>query len=117
MDRLTERLDDIELLLNPKFKDRNYSLSKHEQEVFVALYVGKRLTLNQIAKRIGFTTDMVNNYLINIIGKGVPIQKEIVEDLLVFSIDPDFRDLQARRNLLNIDPKVSQQVVQFEFEQ
>lgn len=82
----------------------------------MALYVGKSMTLGQIAKRLGFTNDMVNNYLINLIGKGVPIQKEIVEDLLVFSIDPDFRDMQARRNLLNIDPRVSKQVVQFDFE-
>jgi DNA-directed RNA polymerase specialized sigma subunit len=114
IDKLTERLDEIELLINPKFRNTNFQLSRREQEVFMALYVGKSMTLSQIAKRLGFTTDMVNMYLINMISKGVPLQKELVDDLLVFSIEPDFKDLQTRRNILNIDPRIAKQMVERE---
>ena len=114
LDKLTERLDELELIVNPKFRNTNFQLSKREQEVFMALYIGKSLDLKGISKMLGFTTDMVNMYLINMISKGVPIQKELVDDVLVFSIASDFKDLQARRNILNIDPRISKQMVEWE---
>ncbi|MBN1793163.1 sigma-70 family RNA polymerase sigma factor [Candidatus Woesearchaeota archaeon] len=116
IDKLAERLDELELCVNPKkFRSLSSKLTPREQEVFMALYVGKSMSLSQISKRLGFTADMVNLYLFNLTSKGVPLQKELLDDVLVFSIDPEFKDLQARRNVLNIDPRVSKQMVAQEF--
>lgn len=111
MDKLTERLDDLEMRLNPaKQANSDIKLTLREQEVFMVLYLGKIFTSAEIAKRLGFTEDMVNLYLINIITKGVPVVKELMDDLLVFSLEPEFKDLQARRNVLEIDSRVAQQI-------
>ncbi len=111
MDKLTERIDEIEMKLNPAkpFKS-DIKLTLREQEVFMVLYMGKSFTLTEIAKRLGFTDDMVNLYLINMITKGVPVVKELHDDLLVFSLDHEFKDLQARRNVLEIDSRIAQQI-------
>jgi len=85
-------------------------LTLREQEVFMILYLGKRFTTIDIAKRLGFTEGMVNLYLINLITKGVPVVKELLDDLLVFGLEPEFKDLQARRNVLEIDSRVAQQI-------
>jgi hypothetical protein len=111
MDKLTERLDDLEMRLNPaKQAKSDIKLTLREQEVFMVLYLGKIFTSSDIAKRLGFTEDMVNLYLINLITKGVPVVKEIIDDLLVFSLESEFKDLQARRNILEIDSRIAQQI-------
>ena len=112
INKLTERLDEIELLINPRFKMTNVQLSKREQEVFVGICAEKSISLASLAKRLGFTTDMVSMYIINMLGKGVPIRKELVDDLLVFSIEPEFKDMQSRRNILNLDTKVAPQTAE-----
>lgn len=111
IDKLSERLDELELVLNPgKLTKSDINLTPREQEVFMSLYLGKAQPPSQIAKLLGFTEDMVNMYLFNIISKGVPVRKELVDDILVFSLDSEFKDLQARRNVLEIDPHISRQV-------
>jgi DNA-binding CsgD family transcriptional regulator len=112
IDKLTERLDNLDIVLNPKFQVGSVQLTKREQEVFLALSSSSGLTAVQVAKVLGFTPDMVNLYIINMIGKGVPIRKELAGDLLVFSIESDFKDIQLRRNILNIDSRLSRQAVE-----
>ena len=111
LDKISERLDELELVVNPdRAKKLDARLTPREQEVFMALYTGKRVSPKQAAKILGFTEDMVNMYILNITSKGVPVRREIVDDVLVFSLDPEFKDLQARRNVLEIDPRIAKQV-------
>jgi DNA-binding NarL/FixJ family response regulator len=111
VDKLSERLDELELLINPdKAKLVNVKLTPREQEVFMALYLSKGLTEAEVAKHLGFTRQMVDMYLFNLISKGVPVRKELVGDVVVFRIEPDFKDLQARRNVLEIDPRITRQL-------
>jgi len=114
VDKICERLDELELVVNPgKFKRVDAKLTPREQEVFMMLYLSKGLSLGEIARRLGFTQDMVNSYIFNLISKGVPVRKELVGDVLVFSLDPEFKDLQARRNVLEIDPRISRQMTMY----
>jgi hypothetical protein len=112
IDKLAERLDELELLMNPKFKLDNVELNRKEQEVFAALFIGKGLSLTQLSKVLGITVDAANMYLFNLISKGVPIQKEMVGNVLVFSVDPTFKDMQARRNILKLDQKITKQLLE-----
>ena len=43
--------------------------------------------------------------------KGVPINKTYVEDTMFLALDTNFKDLQARKNLLNIDEKISKEML------
>lgn len=111
VEKLSERLDELELIINPeKAKKIDAKLTPREQEVFMTLYVGKAMSYSQIAKLLGFTDDMVSMYILNLISKGVPIHRELINDVLVFRLDPEFKDLQARRNVLEIDPRIAKQV-------
>ena len=111
IDKLSERLDELELRLNPEKQYKsNIKLTPREQEVFMVLYLSKELRPEEIAKRLGFTTEMTNMYLFNIVSKGVPVKKELVSDLLVFSLDSEFKDLQARKNILEIDQNIASQI-------
>ncbi|KYK26035.1 hypothetical protein AYK26_01145 [Euryarchaeota archaeon SM23-78] len=111
VNKLSERLDELELVLNPgKARKLDVKLSPREQEVFMTLYLGKALPVVEIAKHLGFTEDMVSMYVLNLISKGVSIHRELVNDVVVFSLDPEFRELQARRNVLEIDPRIARQV-------
>jgi DNA-binding NarL/FixJ family response regulator len=111
MDKLSERLDEFELLLNPhKSRAMGVKLTPREQEVFMTIYMSKGLTEIEIARRLGFTEEMVSLYIFNLISKGVPVRKELASDAVVFSLDSDFKDLQARRNVLEIDPRITRQL-------
>lgn len=111
LNKISERMDELELVLNPsQAKRMDIKLTPREQEVFMTLYIGKTLPPTQIAKRLGFTEDMVNMYIFNLITKGVPVRKELLNDVLVFSLDPEFKDLQARRNVLDINPRITRQM-------
>jgi len=97
--------------MNPdRARKLDIQLTHREQEVFMTLYLNKELSLKDLARRLGFTEDMVNMYLLNILAKGVPIKRELVDDLLVFSLDSEFKDLQARRNVLEINPRIAGQL-------
>jgi hypothetical protein len=111
IDKLAERMDDFEMNMNPgKARKYDIKLTPREQEVFTILYLSKELALAQIAKQLGFTSDMVNLYIFNLVSKGISINKELIDDVLVFSLDPEFKELQARRNILEIDPRIMRQL-------
>jgi DNA-binding NarL/FixJ family response regulator len=111
MDKLAERLDELEFLVNPdKFRKMDVRLTPREQEVFMTLYINKELSSSQIAKRLGFTEEMVNAYIFNLLSKGVPVKRELADDLVVFSLESDFKELQARRNVLDIDSRIARQL-------
>jgi DNA-binding CsgD family transcriptional regulator len=111
LEKVSERLDELELMVNPdRTRKLDIQLTHREQEVFMTLYLNKELSLKDLARRLGFTEDMVNMYLLNILAKGVPIKRELVDDLLVFSLDSEFKDLQARRNVLEINPRIAGQL-------
>ncbi|MBU1198248.1 MAG: hypothetical protein KKF46_01415 [Nanoarchaeota archaeon] len=108
INKISERLDELELAVNPhKSEQMDIKLSPREQEVFMILYLSRGKSIQDVSKRLGFTQDRVNLYLMNLMSKGVPVKKEIVDDVLVFSLESEFKDLQARRNILEIDPRIA----------
>lgn len=114
LNKLTERIDEMQLTMNPQLNTVKFDveLSLREQEVFMSLYVSERpVTLVDIARRIGLTEEMVSNILFKITMKGIPINKTYVEDTMFLALDTNFKDLQARKNLLNIDEKVSKEML------
>ncbi|MBN2459710.1 helix-turn-helix transcriptional regulator [Candidatus Woesearchaeota archaeon] len=104
-------MDELELAVNPdKAQKQDIRLTPREQEVFMALYLNKELSSKDLARRLGFTESMVNMYLLNILAKGVPVKRELVDDVVVFGLESGFKDLQARRNVLDINPRIAGQL-------
>jgi hypothetical protein len=114
VEKLSDRVDELTLLLKPSeaIKDYQFELSLREQEVFLVLYaVNKKMSVAAIAKRLGLTQDKVKNYIYNMLSKKVPISKEYHNNKMFFYLDERFKILQARQNIIKIDPSVSKQLL------
>lgn len=117
VDKLTQRLDEIQMVLmtsdkdsigNNSYKADIKKLTKREQEVFMILYTNEssNLTFYDIAKKLGLKEDMVRNYISELSSKGIPILKKFVSNKVYISIDPGFKDFQTRENVLGINPEI-----------
>lgn len=107
IDKLSERMDRIELLLAPKQQLSRIELSHREQEIFLILYsASEKLTKKMMARRLGFTEEMVAGYLANIIAKGVPILRQVMDSEEHFFIDIKFRELQAKHKLVPLNESI-----------
>lgn len=114
IENLSERVDELTMLINPKetMDKYDFDLTMREQEVFLVLYaIQKKMSAAAIAKRLGLTIDKVNTYLYNLISKKVPILKEYHNNKIFFYLDDKFRSLQARHSIIKIDSSVSKQLL------
>jgi len=127
IDKLNERLDEISMFigLHPqKYPvpiqsesveiDQSHHLTRNEQEVFIVLYTlgeEKSVTYRDIAKQLNMSETLVMNYITNIIEKGVPVIKDNEDNEIHLRLDPEFKNLQAKQNILNINETVSAKVI------
>ena len=112
LEKMNERIDEIQMTVNPEIEERNnINLTNREQEVFMVLYSEEKIILKEVAKKLGFTEEMVNKYIYNLISKGIPVLREYNNETVSFSIDLKFKDLQAKKNLLNINESISREIL------
>lgn len=112
MDKINERIDELQVAVNPEVENHNnITLTNREQEVFMVLYAEETIILKDIAKKLGFTEEMVNKYIYNLISKGIPVLRNYTEDTLSFSLDLKFKDIQAKKNILNINESISKEIL------
>lgn len=109
IEKLSERIDKIQFFLEGK-KEKKYdiiSLTKKEQEIFIVLYTSEDfMDYSEIAKKTTLTFSLVQAYISNIIAKGVPILKKYISNRAFLYLDPAFKSLQAKENLVEIDSSV-----------
>ncbi|MBW2977649.1 hypothetical protein KY331_02280 [Candidatus Woesearchaeota archaeon] len=114
--KLNERIDEIfnvlsnltgkKLLKKPKFEDID-PLTTTEKNVFLNLYTEEKpLTYHQLAKKIKISIPLVREYVTNLLQKGIPIQKIYVNTIPHILLDPKFKNLQAKKNILKIEQKI-----------
>ncbi len=114
IDKLSERLDELQMALNPdmSYDQFDVELTHREQETFMVLYAERELLSSQeIARRLGFTEEMVNRYVFNLISKGIPVIRDYDNGVLTLRLDNRFKDLQARKNVLKINESVNKQLM------
>jgi predicted transcriptional regulator len=114
IDKMNERLDQIQMaiqkLTGVKIETSHpykpISLSKEEQLVFLILYTQDEvqgcITYPAIAQRIKVSEELAKGYVTNMIEKGVPIVKRYINKKAYLSIDPEFKEIQAKENILGI---------------
>lgn len=122
IEKLSERLDNIQIYLTeisrmlniePIEKDQNdylninVKLTRHEKEVFGLIYSlceqNIRPTLKRTSTRLGYTEEMVKEYLLSLMEKGIPLTLAKTKDDILIDMEPGFRKLQAKKNILDID--------------
>lgn len=116
LNKLTERLDKLEIFLQKhglkteqteKFKPTR--LSKREQEIFLILYtleeVKGSVTYLDIAHRVSLPEDIIASYISNMLQKGLPIIKKYIANETHLNLNPKFKALQAKENILQIEQR------------
>ena len=109
--KLKERLDEVELQLSDftgkkvmqaaDFKD--IVLNAREKEIFLMLYsrTGDLIDYREISKCLGYTESMAQKLVSSMIGKGIPVIKKYFDNNVYLVLDADFRNLQAKENIIN----------------
>ena len=117
LDQLAERMDKMQVFLQqhhgfaaeklPRFNVM--PLSKKEKEVFLLLYAmeetRKEVAVAELAKRLSMSENLVQNFVMNLVEKGVPILKKYVQGKSYLFLNKDFKELQAKENILDIEQK------------
>jgi uncharacterized coiled-coil DUF342 family protein len=123
IDKLNEKLEEVMMFIqhlskkNIKLKKHKFtikSLTRKEQEIFLALYtLGQNkepVTYTGIARFLCITPYLTQNYITNLIEKGIPIQKRYADNEVNLTINTQFRELQAKKNIVKINESVSKKI-------
>ena len=122
MDKLGERIDEISMVLRqsniiidekPSFAPQK--LTQNEQEFFLAIYTIQdekgRTSYEELAQKLTIPVTLVQAYLTTLISKGIPISKRYINNQVFVYIDPDFKSLQAKENILSISEMAIERVI------
>ena len=114
LDKLSERIDNIQMYLescqgNFIAKRSNFDvkrLNRREQEVFLVIYTLEEekgsVTYEDISRKLGMSEQLASNYITSLIEKGVPIIKRYTNSRPHLRLDPEFKTLQAKENILQL---------------
>jgi DNA-binding MarR family transcriptional regulator len=104
IDKLTTRLNHMELLLEGQTKRFEVQpLTYPEKQVFLIFYTEEApLTYADIALKTNYTESLVQHHIASLIEKGIPIIKSYFNSTPFMKLNPDFKELQAKENLLNL---------------
>lgn len=117
IDKMNERLDQVQLILKrltgidikKEHPFQNIDLTKEEKDVFLILYTQEEIrgciTYMDISKKLGISEELAKGYITNMIEKGVPIIKRYINRKAYINIDPEFKEIQAKENILNINQR------------
>ena len=123
MEKLAERLERIELFLqtNSNFIIEEGSfdvkpLTFIEQQVFLVIYALEDekglVSYVEIARKTDLPHYMVSEFIARLAEKGIPLIRKYVNNLPYIKLNPDFKRLQAKENILMID-KAKKELVNF----
>ncbi|MCX6708656.1 MAG: hypothetical protein NTW67_03340 [Candidatus Woesearchaeota archaeon] len=110
LDKLTERVDELTLLVKGSKVEKNFEiqpLSGREKEVFQTLYLLTEsqpyASYDQIAKDLPMSKSVVMDHITRMIQKGVPVVKKLDGTTVFLKLDPDFRLLQSKQNVIGLN--------------
>jgi len=110
LDKLTERVDELTLLIKGRKDEKNFSiqpLTSKEKDVFHALYVLTEsqpyASYEQVARKTSLTKGIVMDHVTSMIQKGVPVLKKLDSTTVFLKLDQDFRQIQAKKNVIGLN--------------
>lgn len=123
MDKLSERVDQLCMSLQNFLNETDMptdtsetqyeieELNDYEKELFLRIYCQQGpITYDELAEMMETSPALVQNYVKNLIVKGIPIVKRYISKKIYISLEQRFRSLQTRYNILNIEPTIMQKV-------
>jgi len=114
LEKLTERVESIEIFLqqhsNFNSVEKSFDiqpLTKTEQHVFLVIYALEDekglVSYADLIRKTGLSSYVVSEYIARLVEKGIPLLKKYVNNLPYIKLNPEFKRLQAKENILMID--------------
>lgn len=114
IDKLNERIDLLTNLIKEqrgeKIPQKEFSiqpLTSKEKEIFHALYIltenRRYTTYKAVSRRARFSESLVASYITNLIEKGIPVMKKYANRAAYITLDPCFREVQAKENIVGVN--------------
>ena len=104
VEKVSQRLDQTQLSLGiPKPKTSIAPLNQMERKVFLVLYTGEALlTYQEIAEKSELSPSIIPECISSLIQKGVPFRRSFFENQLFVGLEPGFKEVQAKENIVNL---------------
>ncbi|MBI4983260.1 hypothetical protein HZC32_01310 [Candidatus Woesearchaeota archaeon] len=105
LEKLSQRLDQLQIAANncSPSKPIISPLNQTEKKVFLTLYTEEMpLSYREIAGRAQVSLSVVPECVSSLAGKGIPLARTFCNDQIFIKIDPNFKELQAKENLINL---------------
>ncbi|MBW2976158.1 MarR family transcriptional regulator [Candidatus Woesearchaeota archaeon] len=114
VEKLAERIEAIELFLqkysNFTVVEKSFDLkplTKTEQHVFLVIYALEDekglVSYADIIRKTGLPGYAVSEYIARLMEKGIPLVKKYINSIPFIKLNPEFKRLQAKENILCID--------------
>jgi len=114
LEKLAERIESIEIFLqehgNFNAVEKSFDikpLTKTEQHVFLVIYALEDekglVSYADIIKKTGLPGYVVSEYIARLVEKGIPLLKKYLNNIPYIRLNPEFKRLQAKENILMID--------------
>ena len=119
IDKISERVDEFSMFIQQltgnkrDYEQFNVSaLTSKEQEVFLAIYMSdNEISYKELGRKCGLTENLVVCYVTNLITKGVLITKRYIDNEVLLGIDKEFKNVQAKYNILKINESISHAMI------
>lgn len=103
VDKLSRRLDQLQLSQDlPADKPLIRPLNHLEKSFFLILYTEENpLTIEELASKSTNSPALAAECLSSLAHKGIPIHRSFTNNQFFFSIEKQFKELQAKENVVN----------------
>lgn len=108
IDKLAEKLETVYMMftqtVSKKNKYKNTHLSSIEQKVFLATYLEeKQISFTTLSKKLGIKRHIIKLAIESMKRKELPFFSERQGDDIYVLLEPGFRELQTKEQLIKID--------------
>lgn len=102
VDKVSERLESLQM--NSKNEKLIiFPLNQLEKKIFLVLYTEESsLTFGEIALKSKVLASLVPDCISSLVQKGIPLQRSHFNNRLFFKLNPEFKELQAKENVVNL---------------
>jgi len=104
IEKVTQRVDQLQLTLGKQPEKNTITPLNHEEKkVFLTLYTEEMpLSYFEIATKSSLGAPIVAESISSMITKGVPFHRTFVNSQVFFKLQPQFKELQAKENVVNL---------------
>lgn len=111
--KISEKLDQMELwmfqtggVVVKEDDDQHLDLNEKEKRAFLIIYTASQpVTYSLIAEALNENEFLIRGYVTNMLEKGIPIQKKYRGRQVYLSLDKEFKEKQAKHNIVGINQK------------